>query len=320
MLTDAQRYYILNKGSSYPSVPTRKQVLSVHMHFRGGLLVPSQQYGLMPWWPTALSWLDNYNDRQQVYRVSKMDTHQIVHIPNGPPLYNEPPPNFYNGGTFGPRDWTNGMTKLDSRFSDLIDEVIEAGFRYIITMDESWPNSYYIMQMAMSALSERQIQYGFVMPGYDGVFYGWPPEIIAQWMNRARAMRSNVYTGIEHQPGRIPTGDGEEDWRSSGTMANCDILLGEHTQPHSDSTWQVLGRTIRPFFRPPDMPSWDDPNPPFYLIDSIRGPREYCVFETMDPYYWVRVNPNDANAVNAAIARIESEDSYFRLMGVQYLG
>ena len=123
---------------------------------------------------------------------------------------------------------------------------------------------------------------------WDGVFYGSSPEHIAEFGLTFRMAIPNGYLAIEHDPGHIPVGTGDQDYQPGGRMDAYDVVMGEfHSPPNDDATWQVLGRMIRPFHRPPDMPSGDDPNPPFYLVDSIRGPRSYVVFED-DEYAWVR--------------------------------
>lgn len=315
--------------NAYPPVPTRIEVLGVNMHFRGGLIVRSEIYGNMPWWPTALSWL-NKNDRMEVYNVCRnaKNTHILIEIPNGLPLYNEYN-QFYSPDKFGALDWTNGETDLShGPFLSLVDEVISQGFKYIINMDERQPNSARIIRLVMNALSDEQLKYGFTMPGYDGVFYGWLPQQIMDWATAARRIKPNAYLGIEHQPGRIPVGNGPTDYDLNGMMQGYDIILGEfggiNAYPQdnigyleNDATWQVLGRMIRPYHRDPRQVG--DPNPPFYLIDSPRGPRTYCFFETDEPYNWVRINPNDNNAIAAQQKQIADERAYAIQLGCKFI-
>lgn len=309
----------------FPPVPSRQDVLGVKMHFRGGIVVDSPTYGKMPWWPTALSWCDSAT-RKIAYDEMRAagDTHALIEVPNGLPLYNEWG-QFYSPDRFGPLDWTNNETSLvSSPFSELVDEVIEAGFKYLIAMDERQPNSTRIVQLVMRALSDTQLQYGLTMPGYDGVFYGWPndQQTIPNWASLARAIKPNCYLGIEHNVGHIPLGNGPGDY-NNGLMSGYDCVLGEFGvggSIHNDATWQVLGRMIRPYNRPSDQPSWDDPNPPFYNVNSSRGPRSYIAFETDDPYYWVRTDVNNPSALSAARLRIDNDTQYFRGMGCQYIG
>lgn len=302
-----------------PPIPTREAVCGIQMSFLGGLVVPSSVYGNMPWWPSALSWCDAAT-RQNVYAAMREagDTHAIIHVPSGDPLYNEGG-QFYSPEKFGALDWTAGQTTLDSRFSDLVDEVIAAGFRYLITMDEQVTASLKIIGLVMQALSAKQLAYGLTLPGYDGVFYGWEPEQIMAWGAKARALQPTCYLGLEHQPGRIPLGEGGDDYKPGGRMQDFDVVLGEFDgNLHQDSTWQILGRMVRPYHRPVDQQG--DENPPFYLVDSSRGPRYYCAFETDDPYYWVRTDPNNSVAVQQARQRIGNSRGYLRNLGARYTG
>ena len=327
-MTSAALAYLLSHGTAdpppFPPVPTREQVCGVKMQFRGGLLVESPVYGLMPWYPAALSWCDPVT-RQHVYAAMRLagDRQALIEIPNGLPLYNEMG-QFYSPDKFGPLDWTNGETQLDARFNDLVDEVIEEGFTYIINMDERQDHSTRIVQLVMQALSDKEAEYGFTMPGYDSVFPTWPPAAITNWANVARAIKPNCYTGLEHQPGEIPAGNDARDYQPGGAMDGFDVVLGEfqaeNSGLHSDTTWQVLGRMIRPYNRPADQPAGDDPHPPFVLTDSPRGPRYYCAWETEEPYLWVRTDPNDPGAVAATLAVIENERAYLAEMGCQYIG
>src|ERR1035437_228312 len=104
-------------SDAYPNLPTRSEVLSVNMHFRGGLIVDSPIYGKMPWWPTALSWCDPVTRNNAYIEMGATgDTHAIIQIPNGLPLYDESG-QFYSPDRFPALDWTNGETKIDGRLS-----------------------------------------------------------------------------------------------------------------------------------------------------------------------------------------------------------
>ena len=60
-----------------------------------------------------------------------------------------------------------------------------------------------------------------------------------------------------------------------------DTICGEFDSgAFNDDVWQILGRMVRPYFRPPEQPAGDDPNPPFILgTESDRGPFFYYIFE-----------------------------------------
>ena len=298
----------------YPQTPARSDVLGIHMHFRGGIIVNSPLYGKMPWWPSALSWL-SYSDRQLVYEQMRLvgDTHALIEIPNGLPLYNEAG-QFYSPDKFIAMDWTDNETLMSPQLSQLVDEVIQEGFKYIIAMDERVDHSTKIVQLVMNALSDEQLAFGVVIPGYDGVFYGWTPAQISNWAAVARSIRPNCYLGIEFNIGHIPLGNAISDYEPSGGMKDYDLILGEFPSPVTgDAVWQILGRCIRPYNRPPQQVG--DPNPPFYLIDSVRGVRYFCAFETSYPYLWVRTDMTNQAAINTSLIAIANETAAFESLG-----
>jgi hypothetical protein len=311
-------------GGSLPAVPTRAQALAYHTHFMGGIVVNSPTYGLMPWWDSALSWCDP-TTRQLAYAAKHAagDTHAILEVPNGKPLYNEGG-QFYSPDKFGPLDWTRGETQLTADFDRLLDEILDNGFYFHIAMDETQQDSMNISKLVARRLKDLGLSaYGFMMPGYDGVFYGWEPsnEVIPLWAADARAINPDILLGIEHQPGKIPLGNGADDYRTNGLMTGFDVILGEFDMPPDDTVWQVLGRMVRPYHRPANQPSGDDPNPPFYLQDdSPRGPYVYVGFETDNPYHWVRTNMSDLVAVQAAVASAEADRAYLKQCGAVYTG
>ena len=281
--------------SIMPPVPTRDQVLSIQLTFQG-LTVQTQQYGTLPWFEAALAWL-NPTDRQSVYAAKHAagDTHCIIHVPNGIPLY-DAPGQPYN--QMGPLDWTNGERYIDTLwFGTLVKEVITNGFTPMIFMDERQDHSMRIMPLVLRALQAETpdlTQYCIILPGWDGVFYGWDPNDIVAWATLARSIAPNCYLGLEHNTGHIPLGEGGEDYLPGGRMNGFDVILSElddwPDEGGGDGTWQIVGRMVRPYHRPPDQPAGDDPNPPFYLApESPRGPYYYCAFEFgYAEYLWVR--------------------------------
>jgi hypothetical protein len=318
-------YYYSNSSEPRPQrpIPTRQQVLSINMHFRGGLIVNSPTYGLMPWYPPALSWCD-VATRSLVYEQMREagDTHVIIEIPNGLPLYDESD-QFYSSDKFPALDWTNGETKLDGNLAQFVDEVIENGFYYIIAMDERQDHSAKIMQLVLQSLTDYQLSFGALMPGYDGVFYGWSPTQVSSWASIARSIKPNCYLVIEFNVGHIPVGNGPADFLVGGAMDGFDGVLGEFQSGaglHSDTTWQIVGRLIKPYNRPSDQQPNDDPHPPFYLTDSPRGFRVFVFFETDYPYLWVRIDMNDEGARISAQAMIEQERAYAKSLGCQFVG
>lgn len=303
-----------------PVVPSRSEVLGVNLTFQG-LTVTTSQYGTLPWFEAALAWLNSV-DRISVYNVKHEvgDTHCIIQLPFGP-LYNEPGQPYSN---FPDMDWTNGNTIINPAFRSLVLEVISNGFTPIIFPNEEQDQSLIQMQMIIKALqgSPDLVPYCILMTGWDGVFYGWPggPDAIVSWGQTMRNLAPNCYLGIEHDPGHIPVGEGGSDYQPGGRMENFDVIFGEFTDSDNsaqgnDSIWQILGRMIRPYNRPSDQPSSDDPNPPFYLVDSPRGPRTYVAFEynvRFGEYAWVRSQ--------VSVEQINQHRNYFKQMGSKYNG
>lgn len=150
-------------------------------------------------------------------------------------------------------------------------------------------------------------------PGWDACFYGWsiPGEVPDQQPDRVRKfgelfrrLLPNGYLAIEHTPGNIPCGEGGADYAPGGLMRAFDTILSEFGTVHADSCWQVVGRMVEHYVRPPDQPAGDDPHPPWYLAPGTpRGPYFYVAFEPTfgGVYQWCRGQCTlaDVNAVRA---------------------
>ena len=157
------------------------------------------------------------------------------------------------------------------------------------------------LQRILSFLSNYQghdlTRFCLFVPGYDAVFYGWgvPGEVPDQQPSRVinfgnffRSILPNGYLGIEHSTGKIPVGS-NGDWRFNGPLDAYDTLLSEYDpfNLHSNNTWQIVGRCTRPYNRPPDQPSDDDPTPPYIIEPCTRGTRFYIMYELLTNR-WVR--------------------------------
>lgn len=135
------------------------------------------------------------------------------------------------------------------------------------------------------------------VPGYDGVFYGWTkvespdlqPERVIKFGKLFRTILPDGYLGIEHTPGKIPVGEGSDNWKTGGVLDAYDTVYSEFNpfNLHSDDTWQIVGRLAKPYNRPDDEPANDDPHPNYYLFDCSRGKRFYILYELVT-YLWVR--------------------------------
>jgi hypothetical protein len=123
------------------------------------------------------------------------------------------------------------------------------------------------------------------------------------------------YLGIEHTPGNIPCGEGGGDYAPGGLMTTYDTIMGEYNTFHEDSYWQIAGRMLEDYHRPPDQPRGDDPNPPHYLAPgNPRGPYFYVVFEPTKAgaYEWCRGR--------CTLEQIQQEDRYIRSTGATLTG
>jgi hypothetical protein len=293
-----------------PPPPTRDQICRVQLTFQG-LTVETQAHGVLPWFEAALICLDLPADRQAAYATKHGagDTHCILQYSKGGFLYNEPGQPYDN---FPVPDFTQDRP----RFTALVREVITAGFHPLIFMDgdgeQNYAWAYDELPRLVAALGELT-RYVIIGPGWDGVFYGWTPDHITAWGALFRSVCPDGYLFIEHQPGRIPCGEGPSDWTPTGRMGTYDVLLSEFNnwapgEPAGDGVWQIGGRLLGPAYRrPPDQPAGDDPRPPWYLATgSARGPFYPIAFEYFE-YEWVRTR--------VSLARIQQLRNYFTAAG-----
>lgn len=168
--------HLLDDASAPVDVPTRDQICAVQTSGMQGLMV-----GALPWWDAALAWL-NADTRQRVYAAKRAagDTHCLIQLPSGPPLYNEGGQE-YSPARFGPLDWTNNNTKMAPEFEALIIEVINAGFYPVVFLwgdDGQAGHAIAIVQLPLVVKALQQSQsplgdltrYVVIVPGWDGVF------------------------------------------------------------------------------------------------------------------------------------------------------
>lgn len=257
-------------------------------------MVTTTEFGVMPWWGGCWGWLSPQSRREAATQLlAHGDTVCLIGVPSGGALYPEPF-QFYSEDKFPPLDSTTGQ------IVDLVQESLDLGFHavwlflggddggtvgYPIAVDQARALGPALGDLAKSVL---------VVPGWDGVFFGYTPEQLASFATIARAA-GFVYVGLEHSVGHIPAGGGADDYLPGGLMTGYDVILGEFQSGVFDgSVWQVLGRMIDPYLWPPDQPVGSDKNPaPKYLKPgSARGPYYYRVFEYAI-YAFVRGVPPD---------------------------
>lgn len=292
--------------SALPAPPTRDEALNLCITFQG-LTVQTQQFGTLPGFEAALPWLTPA-DRLAYYAAKHAsttwcgasgDTHALIHLPSGPPLYDEPN-QPYSADRFGPLDWTAGNTRIDDRLPNLVTEVAQNGFRTMLlflggdngagcdatpmSANCAFPIAMKQLDLVSDALSRGPVDlrpYVIPIPGYDGVFYGYSPDQIVQWGQKCRTLF--VYCGLEHSTGHIPVGEGDSDWLAGGRMQVFDLILSEFNDDQFDDTvWQIAPRLIgSAYVRPANQPASDDPPPvSFYLREPTpRGFVRDCAFE-----------------------------------------
>lgn len=307
-----------------PSPPTRDEILSPRLTFQG-LIYDTAEFGLLPGFEACLPWLTPA-DRQMVYAAKRAagDTHCIITIPDGVPLYDEPN-QAYSPDKFGPLDWTAGNTTIDPQLPALIREVIAAGFPHVLLYlgGDSGGDAYKIAYTQLDLLWANEDYatvlwpYCVVLPGWDGVFYGWPLDQVEPWAAKFRLYWPDGYLGLHYSTGHIPLGEGGSDFQPGGRMQNFDLLVGEFDDNlHQDSTWQILNRLEAHYVRPPDQPADDDPDRRYYLsTPSPRGRWGHFAME-FGEYEAVRCGQNFAGM----IAHVNQNRGYMRSMGVAYVG
>lgn len=157
-----------------PPAPSRSQIINVRTSGMQGLTVQTAQYGSLPWWDAALPWL-TASDRQAVYAAKRAasDTHCLVQLPFGPPLYDEPN-QAYSADRFGPLDWTAGNTAIDPKLAALMTEVVINGFTPVLFLggdngQEGHAIAVVQLPLVVAALGPL-MAYTLIIPGWDGVF------------------------------------------------------------------------------------------------------------------------------------------------------
>lgn len=318
---------VANPSHGLPAPRTREQALSVKMTFQG--LEVETSRGLLPWFDAALFSPDlTPRDRQNIYQEKRRagDTHAILGFGfwDGP-LYwstDEQPYKYMRAPAFQ-------RAENHERFLDAIRECLSEGFTPLCFLEgDDGENGYPIARAALAPLvdllgsAERDFNLEIpILPGWDGVFYGYTPEHIAELGRYFRTLSPRGLLGIEHQPGRIPFGGGSGDWFPGGGMQTYDLLLHEFDYPvaeglshdrtiwHEDHKiwtspyeeamgmiWQVGGRILGPDYkRPYDQPSDNDVAPPWYWkYENPRGKFFACAFEWVGEYYWVRGKQDQA--------------------------
>jgi hypothetical protein len=297
--------------NAFPNYPTREQVCNIFCGFQG-ITIQTKQYGSIPAFGPECGWL---NDEDCISYCAQMKQLGFTHVEfdiSG--QYNEPSYQYPVPG----RDFSQSLDEVCARCDLIIRQGMFIKFSLAgdgMSVNQSpdykeyndpqgWTYGFEWLMDNLARIIDPLTNYEghdltrFIcfVPGYDGVFYGWgingevpdhQPQRVIDFGNRFRTYLLEGNLGLEHTTGNIPVGSGPPDWLEP--LDAYDTLLSEYNpfNLHEDSTWQVVARCSRPYVRPSDQPSGDDPNPPFYLVDCSRGKRFYIMYELLT-YLWVR--------------------------------
>ncbi len=329
----------LEKGASVlPAIPTRAQVCGLRTSL-AGLTYQTTQYGPVPAWFYGKLNADDRASARATHRAAG-DTHIPFPITEA---YREP-------GTLWPADLADGYdyTQDLDTFRSIALETICDGFFLDVPLggdglgagpDYNDPvGRTYGQQWLMDNLSRivtglqgdgteakpDLTPYMIFRPGWDGVFYGWSnpgetpdpqPGRVRDFGELFRSLLPNGYLAIEHTPGNIPCGEGGSDYGAGGLMTTYDTIMSEFNTVHENSCWQIVGRMVSPYNRPPDQPAGDDPHPPFYLAPGTpRGPYFYVGFEPTKGgvYEWCRGRCSEQDVIDTR--------NYLKAIGCQFTG
>lgn len=309
-----------------PPVPSRDQVCQINMHFQG-LLVNTQQFGLLHWFGPAISSL-NAADRQAAYAEMHRanDTHSMVALTW---RYAEANQDYeFIPGT----DLSTNLPQL----RNLVEECVRQGFMCIVPLggdgqgsgpgfntDVGWTYGHDWLMANLSAIvqtlqaGEDLTPYCLFTPGFDGVFGNftdsWTVTQVREFGVLFRQLLPDGRLGLEPSVGYSHLGNGALDYAPSGALYTYDAILSEYSDPiASDNTWQINARLEPNYKRPPDQPAGDDPHPQYYMAGGTpRGPYYHCAWE-FDENLWAqgRVSADD----------LEQKRQYMKAMGCPYTG
>lgn len=322
----------------FPQAPTRDQVGAVRIGFQG-VTVSTQQYGTFPaFGPETTTLNDADLDAYCQQMVAKGWTHGEIAVSW---QYDEP-------GFLMPvpgRDLTNDLPELVRRVTRMLANGLTSVVVFLAgdgrsrpkNPDGSYPyndpvghtygyewlmeNLPRIIEAFRRAPAADLTRYVSFCPGYDAVFYGWggdvdgidrQPQRVMSFGRLFRSLCPGGYLAIEHDIGHIPIGEGPSDWTATGRMKDFDILLSEFPNwpTTGDPVWQIVGRFVKPYHRPPDQPASDDPNPPYYLGTSPRGRFFYVAYEYAT-FVWTRGH--------VTAEQVQQARDYYRALGVEYV-
>ncbi len=298
----------ISSGGSFPKPPTRDALLTSINLFQG-VTVTTKQYGTFNSFGPEVSGLDYPEDRQAFYKAHYDAGSRLLQIGWAGTGYTSGGFTFPVPGTFN--RWVNDL----NGFCDRIAEIIEFGFTGAMVMmpgdgepNDTWEygrvwlmNHAPDLVAAMKAYKKADLtKYSILMPGYDGVWYGWKSgQAVLDYGWMMRGLLPEGYLGIEYTSGVCHLGNGKSDYTMPGGLSCFDIFYQEFNYlplEEPNQIWQVGARMLGPkYIRPADQPKDDDPGAPFpagsaddYLSNGTsRGPFYTCGWEMLT-YGWVR--------------------------------
>ena len=324
-LSDAPEEPILvGLKSAFPSYPTRDQVCNVFVGFQGVSILTKQFGWIKAFGPEcgALTDEDTISYCAQMKKLSFTHVEFDISWRYTEPDYSYPVPGI---------DLSNNLPEVCRRIKLIIQQGMFikfslAGDGMSINNNPSfgqyndpqgWTYGYQWITNNLARIISSLTSYNghdltkfiIFVPGYDAIFYGWsiPNEVpdlqptrVINFGHLFRAILPTGYLGLEHSTGKIPVGESGKDWKNGGPLDAYDTCLSEYNpfNLHSDDTWQIVGRLTRPYNRPSDQPSGDDPNPPYIIESCSRGKRFYIMYELLT-YLWVRDRCSIADCNNA---------------------
>lgn len=321
---------ILNaSGGVFPPKPTREQVCGITCRSMNSCPdVVTKQWGKIPWFEPILGTLVDPQDRANVYAVKHGmgDTHAIIGMSSvAGVMYDEPCDiqHVYEPNQELQLPW----------FRALIEEIIRNRFVPVIALDGD--NGDNVPRGSANALRQLPILINLLQSSHyrdlredvliarfwDGVFYGTSRENALKFGQEFRRLNPNGHLAIEHQPGRIPFGEGTDDWMPGAAMSFYDVPCHEfdyaNDVPPNPTIWQVGGRMLgAAYVIGPDQDG--DFHPPNYQLHGTpRGPWINCALEWEGTYWAVRRGTAPGHST---LALEQQRRDYLLARGWKYTG
>lgn len=187
--------------SSPPVKPTRDELCTVRLTFQG-MIVDTEQYGSLRWFPPVLGWLDLPQDRKAAYAAHRAagDTHVNLALSS---RYASPGQQYTN---IPGRDFSQNLPALHA----LIEEAIGEGFKVLLMLagdgngagpgyndPGGWTyGRQWLMQNFQRVYDALEDVAPWIVwcPGYDGVVPAWGPavyqypSVVDEWLLYARSV------------------------------------------------------------------------------------------------------------------------------------